>query len=161
MSHLHLIRLAVAKDFDQLCQLYEELDEHHRRARPDLFRAPSGARRERPFVEAFIAGPDSTILVAQTEAGRLLGLSAVIIRLVPSSAVRAERRFAEIENLVVRADARRRGVAHALVQASAAWSSARGMTTLELKVHEFNQGARSFYETEGFTTTVRQMARTI
>jgi len=161
MDHLHLIRSAVAKDFDQLCQLYEELDEHHRRARPDLFRAPLGPRRERPFVDAFIAGPDSTILVAQAEDGRLLGLSAVIIRFVPSTIVRGERRFAEIDSLVVRADARRRGVAHALVQASAVWSSTRRMTTLELKVHEFNQGARSFYEAEGFTTTVRHMARAI
>jgi ribosomal protein S18 acetylase RimI-like enzyme len=161
MNHLHHIRPARDEDFDQLCDLYEELDEHHRRARPDLFRTPSGPRRERSFVRSLIAGPDSTILVAQAPSGRLLGLSTVIIRIVPASVIRDERRFAEIDSLVVRVDARRRGIARALVQASAAWSSARGMATLELKVHEFNQDALAFYKAAGFTTTIRHMARQI
>lgn len=161
MKPLQIIRTAVAQDFDQLLELFEELDEYHRRVWPDLFRVPPGPRRERAVVDAFIAGPDSTILVAEAEDGRLLGLSTVIIRFVPSTVVREERRFAEIENLVVRADARRQGVAHALVQSSAMWSSSRGMTSLGLTVHEFNQDARSFYEAEGFTTTVRRMTRAI
>lgn len=161
MSRLHVVRAAVEDDFDQLCALFEELDENHRQVRPDLFRAPPGPQRERSFVSSFIAGPDSTIFVAQAESGRLIGLLTIAVRVAPASAVRHERRFAEIDNLVVRGDARRRGVAHALVEASAAWSSARGVITLELTVHEFNRGARAFYEAGGFATTLRHMARAI
>ena len=41
MSPSFQIRTAAAGDYDALCALWTELDEHHRAARPDLFRRPS------------------------------------------------------------------------------------------------------------------------
>ena len=38
------IRPAAASDFKRLCKLFEELDEFHRRGRPDLFVKPDGRR---------------------------------------------------------------------------------------------------------------------
>jgi ribosomal protein S18 acetylase RimI-like enzyme len=154
-----LIRPARREDFERLCALYEELDEHHRRARPDLFRAPAGPARERSFVDALIAGPDCTIIVAETRTGSLLGFVTVVVRTIAASVVRDERRFAEIDGLVVSRHARRRGIARELVSAADRWSSSRGVASLELSVWEFNQEAAAFYEAVGFETFLRRMGR--
>ena len=156
-----LIRPALREDFERLCALYEELDEHHRRARPDLFRAPAGSGRERSFVDALIAGPDCTIIVAENRTESLLGFVTVIVRTTPASSVRDERRFAEVDSLVVSRHARRRGIARELVNAADQWSSSRGVASLELSVWEFNQEAAAFYEAVGFETVLRRMSRRI
>lgn len=54
------IRPAAASDFKRLCKLFEELDEFHRRGRPDLFVKPDGQAREFAEIETLIAGPGST-----------------------------------------------------------------------------------------------------
>ena len=59
------IRPAASGDFKRLAKLFDELDEFHRRGRPDLFVKPQGPAREPGEIEALIAGPDSTILVAE------------------------------------------------------------------------------------------------
>jgi ribosomal protein S18 acetylase RimI-like enzyme len=158
MKRSFLVRKARPGDFDALCALYQEIDEHHREARPDLFRVPVGERRERSAVAALIEGDDSTILVAE-DGSLLLGFVTMIVKTVPANIVRDERRFAEIDNLVVRAGARRQGIAHALVDAGAAWASARAIETLELSVYAFNIGALAFYRSEGFDPLVVRMTR--
>ena len=51
----------------------------------------------------------------------------------------------------------RRGVAGLLIADASRWAAARGLTDLELNVHEFNAAARAFYEAAGFTTARRRM----
>ncbi len=154
------IRPAVAADFEPLCSLYEELDEHHRLARPDLFRPVTGERRERSFVTSLIEGPESTILVAQNEAGQLLGFVSAHIRTMPASPVRDERRFTEIDNLVVASAARRGGIGRALMAAAEAWSAEHLIEALELNVYSFND-AVAFYEACGFDSVMTRMRRPI
>ena len=153
-----LIRPAVLADYEALCALWEELDEHHRRVRPDLFRPPGGVRRELAWVQGLIEGPDSAILVADVALGRLSGLAVVQLETPPDIAFRIQRPFVQIDNLVVAAADRRRGIGAALIRACADWSRARGIEMVELKMLEFNQGARRFYEAMGFVTARRWMS---
>jgi diamine N-acetyltransferase len=148
-------------EFDALCRLWEVLDEHHRLVRPDWFRRPEGDRRRREDIAALIAGPDGALLVAADAGDRLLGLSGLFIRTWPGTPVRAERRVVEIDNIVVDPAARRRGVATALVEASAEWARTRGFAAIELSVFEFNAEALAFYEATGFATMLRRIVRPI
>ncbi len=158
MKQALLVREACPGDFEALCALYEEIDEHHRQARPELFRVPMGERRERSAVVGLIEGDDSTILVAE-DGSMLLGFVTMIVKTAPANIVRDERRFAEIDNLLVRAGARRQGIAHTLVDAGAAWASERAIETLELSVYAFNVGALAFYRSEGFEPLLVRMTR--
>lgn len=153
------IRPAVLGDYEDLCELWKILDEHHRLALPNLFRQPAGARRERSYVQTVIEGPDSVIMVAEAEDKQLLGFAMIFVRMQAETPTRAERRYAEVDDMVVRPAVRRAGLGRALIKATAEWSEERGLKTLELAVHDFNEGALSFYRSLGFSTVLRRLAR--
>jgi ribosomal protein S18 acetylase RimI-like enzyme len=153
-----LIRPATKKDYEQICELYEELDSFHRLARPDLFNRPEAPPRRRATIEALIKGDATTILVAEDpQSPRLLGFAVLIIRDLPASSVCLARRFVELDKLAVRAEARGAGVGRKIVEQAFAWAAERGFDCVEVAVHEFNSGAIGFYETMGFETVIRRM----
>jgi ribosomal protein S18 acetylase RimI-like enzyme len=155
-----IIRQATESDYEQLCDLFEELDALHRQARPDLFRKQQGAPRERSYVASLIAGPDSTVLVAGDRGSRsLYGFATLILRVTPENGVRAERRIVEIDNLAVRRDWRRMGLGRLLISEVDKWAARSNLGTVELAVHEFNADAILFYEAVGFSTSQRRMSR--
>lgn len=154
-----IVRQATESDYEQLCDLFEELDALHRRGRPDLFRKPKGAPRERSYVASLIAGPDSAVLVAGDRGSRALyGFATLIVRTLPESAVRTAHRFAEIDNLAVRRDWQRMGLGRLLISEADRWTARNGLGSVELAVHEFNAEAIRFYEAMGFSTVLRRMS---
>ena len=153
-----LIRPAVADDYDSLCDLWRELDEHHRRARPHLFRRPEGPQRARDWALEQIAGPEGVIIVAQAGDGRLAGMANLRMEEPPEHPVRINRKHVRLHNLVVASAFRRRGVAARLIDEAARWAADRGVETLELTVYEFNRAALEFYEAAGFRTVRRQLS---
>ncbi len=161
MQALFTIRHADIAEFDALAELFEQLDEHHRLALPHIFRAPASGLRDADSLQALIDGPESAILVAEQEKDRSpLGLAVLIDRRRPESPVRAAQRFVEIDALVVRASARRRGVGRALIAASRQWALSRGITSQELSVWSFNHGAEALYEQMGFRPCWTRFATT-
>ena len=50
------VRTASLRDHDALCALFDELDEFHRRARPDLFQPFAGPARTREQVARWLPG---------------------------------------------------------------------------------------------------------
>lgn len=152
------IRPAASGDFKRLAKLFEELDEFHRRGRPDLFVKPQLPARGPDEIDALIAGPDSTILVAGDSAfPHLIGLVTVRIRETPALPFQPARRIAEVTNLGVASHARRHGVGRALMRGASAFAAVRGAAAVELSVHEFNAGAIAFYEALGFRTAMRRL----
>lgn len=155
-----IIRQATESDYEQLCDLFEELDALHRKGRPDLFHKPQGAPRERSYVASLIAGPDSAVLVAGDRGSRVLyGFATLIIRTLPENPVRTARRFVEIDNLAVRRDWRRMGLGRLLINEADRWAARNNLGSVELAVHEFNAEAIRFYEAVGFSTFLRRMSR--
>ena len=155
------IRPADPSDFDALCQLWEALDEHHRRARPGMFRAPVGERRTLASVEDLIQGPDSAILVAEGPNGRLDGLVVLMARTPLELPIRISQPFAEIDNIVVAPSARRRRVGAQLVAAAKTWARSRDLARLELTAYAFNGGALDFYRAACFEPVSHRLALTL
>ncbi len=147
-------------DYPQLCPLFEELDRHHREARPAQFRAPDGPARSEGLIRGLIEGRDSTILVACRREGPV-GLAVLIERQVPPSMVRPPRRIVEVDNLVVTVVCRGQGIGTALLRAAETWARERRAETLELGVHEFNAGAVGFYQSWGMETDLRRMRKSL
>jgi hypothetical protein len=63
------IRPAVKEDYAGLNVLFEELDEHHRKALPRIFRKPDGPARMQDFLLGVLADPDAAIFIAESRAG--------------------------------------------------------------------------------------------
>jgi GNAT superfamily N-acetyltransferase len=155
-----MIRPARSDEHPALCVLFAELDRFHREIRPDVFAEPEGPARSPELVAGLIAGPDSTILVADNH-GALAGLATLAEKTIPANPVRPERRIAEIDNLVVLPGHRRRGIAGLLLRHAEDWACGRGIGTLELGVWEFNTGAVACYEAAGFAPTTRRLSKAV
>lgn len=154
------IRPAHPADHAALCVLFDELDALHRRIRPDLFRAFGGVARPLAEIERWLAGPGSTVLVAEESDG-LVGLAVLLARPPSPFAGAVPRKVIVIDNLVTRADRRGLGIGGKLVDAAMAWARAVDATHVELGVHAVNRDALRFYEHAGFAVSVNWMTRPV
>jgi GNAT superfamily N-acetyltransferase len=150
------VRPACFADYEALTALFDELDEFHRRARPDFFQPFTGPARTREQLERWLVDPDSTVLVAENEAG-VVGLALLLTR--PQSAFpgAVPRKVIEIDNLVVRADQRGKGIGQRLLEAAVEWARQHRATHVEVAVHAFNGRARRFYRHFGFVPSLERL----
>jgi GNAT superfamily N-acetyltransferase len=150
------VRQASLRDYEELCALFDELDEIHRQARPDMFQPFPPPARTREQIAHWLAQPESTVLVAQSEDG-VVGLAVLLTRAPSGFAGAVPRRVVELDNLVVRADQRGRKVGRRLLAAAVEWSRQRRATHVEVAVHDFNRDARRFYEGFGFSHSIDRL----
>jgi ribosomal protein S18 acetylase RimI-like enzyme len=148
---IHAATVADVDSIDALCALANRL---HTDALPHLFQ--SAVLKDRAFLESLIGGPNNAILVAVTDVD-VIGFVIVLDKHAAAGPVTIARRYAEIDNMAVKPDARRNGVGRALILAAADWARQRGITSLELNVYDFNEGAAALYKTAGFTNVYRRM----
>jgi ribosomal protein S18 acetylase RimI-like enzyme len=139
-----------------MCALFDELDEMHRQARPDIFQPFPPPARTREQVAGWLAQPDSTVLVAQSDEG-VVGLAVLLTQQPSSFAGAVPRKVVEVDNLVVRSDQRGRRVGRRLLAAAVEWSRQRRATHVEVAVHDFNRDAKRFYESFGFASSVDRL----
>jgi GNAT superfamily N-acetyltransferase len=150
------IRPARLSDAPALEALFEVLDEHHRHARPHVFRRPPAARREQIWLEETIQGPDSAILVVEGADQKIIALAVLRVKSVAAIPIRAARQFVEIIELVVAAEARHLGAGRRLIDAAKAWARDRDIPALEVSAWTFNRDAIDFYKNIGFEPTVER-----
>lgn len=156
------LRRAGADDGRNLSLLFVELDEHHVRMRPDLFKQLDGPARSDEMLRELIADVEAqAIFVAEAALGDLLGFVHVRERCSPETVVAPASTYAEIDALAVKTDFRRGGVAKALVGQAERWAKERGLNQLVLSVRAFNHSAVAAYEALGFEHIVHRMARSI
>ena len=150
------VRLASLRDYEEMCALFDELDEIHRQARPDIFQPFPPPARTREQVAHWLAQAESTVLVAQSEEG-VVGLAVLLTRTPSGFAGAVPRKVIELDNIVVRADQRGRKIGRRLLAAAVEWSRQRRATHVEVAVHDFNRDAKRFYESFGFSSSVDRL----
>ena len=153
-----LIRAARPDDYGQLCALFDELDEFHRMRRPEFFRSFDGPARPREQIERWCDGPESALLVAEEE-GALSGLAVLLTRAPSEFSGAVPRKVIVIDNLVVTASRRGRGIGGDLLDAAMGWARTRHATHVELGVHDVNREALRFYRRNGFVVSVNWMSK--
>lgn len=132
------IRRASFHDLDALVPLF------------DAYRRFYGQPADEPGARAFLTErlrlEESTVLLARDAQGRALGFT----QLYPLfSSVRMARTWL-LNDLFVAAEARRQGVAKALLQAAATQARNRGAASLSLSTAHDNLSAQALYESLGW-----------
>lgn len=153
---MYTIREATSADFKALDALFAEVDGFHRRELPEVFRKPQGPARSSAYLKGIIGDPDSVLFVADT-GEQLVGLIVVLIHDAHPIPLLRPRRFAAVDNLAVTGAFQRHGVGRALMRRAQEWAVEQGAETMQLTVWEFNDRARAFYESLGYTTAHRMM----
>jgi ribosomal protein S18 acetylase RimI-like enzyme len=152
------IRSAVVAEYERLSVLWRGVEYLHHQAFPHIFREPDEGWPTRSAVESLIAGPESTMLIAETN-NEIAGFVTLQVHRVEQTPRMRGRRFVMIENMAIDPLHRRRGIGRALLRAAEDWAAQRSIAVLQLFVWEFNDAAVHFYESEGFVMELRGMAR--
>ncbi|MFJ5446100.1 GNAT family N-acetyltransferase [Methylobacillus methanolivorans] len=144
------IRHAQAEDIPALCELLQQLFSIEQDFTPDLAKQSAG-------LQLLLAQPErGAILVAQQGGGKVIGM--VSAQLVISTAQGTPAAW--IEDMVVEANYRSKGLGRQLLDSVLAWAKAQGATRAQLLVDMDNQPAIAYYDHLGWNTT-RLQARNI
>ena len=158
------IRRAGSADYETVCALYREADRLHAQGAPHAFLDGGPLPRTRAWFEEVIAASEGALLVAEldgeSETG-VVGLVRVAERRAPDGPPFVARRFAMVEELVVRSDCRRRGIGRRLMASVDEWARERGITEVELTVWEFNDTAQATFRQLGYAAVQHRMRRVL
>jgi GNAT superfamily N-acetyltransferase len=151
-------RRASKSDLSALTGLWIELTRHHAALDPH-FALRAGAENEaRRLIEAQMRDPDTAIWVCG-EAGQPDAFAIVCVRRAPP--IHPETCRAEITDLYVAPERRRRGTGHALVVAATRWASERGAERVEVHVSPRNPEAQAFWRSEGYGAHMNVLHRRV
>lgn len=143
------IRKLTGSDYDQIIELYKELDDFHAQARPDYFvyRSKDEIYPRDAFIhnlahpgclELGVFDGEQIVGVANAtlwkESGMIKGVKTVCL-----------------DNIYVLPAYRRRGIAAKLFTEVETWAKEQGAVRLDVYTWDFNKGAIAMYQTMGMT----------
>ena len=150
MTDPFVVRSAALGDYHEMCALLAEVDELHRSNLPWMFQRPTAEPRSKEFFEQLLNGEDSAVLVAHS-GPELVGVATTLLRSAPDFALFIAQRWGVLDNIAVSKSWRRRGVGTALIRDAERWAERHGANWIELGVYEFNDEARAFYRSLGYS----------
>lgn len=141
------IRRAGPRDLDRVAALWAEITRHHESI-DSLFRMRAGGGESlRELLSGILRDPDAATFV-YVVGGDLPGMC--IVRIDRAAPILEEVERAEITDLGVRRDMRRRGIAAALSRAALDWVVERGVRRIEVQVAHGNREGQAFWRSQGF-----------
>jgi ribosomal protein S18 acetylase RimI-like enzyme len=141
------VRRATPRDLDRLVALWTAIAAHHASLEP-IFALRRGAESElRALIGPLLRDRDAGVLVFEAD-GDLRGLC--IVRIDRAPPIFRETQRAEITDLIVREDHRRRGIGSQLVGAAFEWMRRRGIDRVEVRVAARNREGQAFWRARGF-----------
>ena len=152
------IREAIAADYADICDIFEEADALHREHLPHIFQKSPGPVRQQEYILGLLADENAGLFLAQV-GSQVVGLVCVLAREAPAVPTFVPRRYATVDSMVVKQSFRRRGIGRALMERAQAWAQAKGLDNIELHVWDFNQEAIAFYEQLGYENLSRRMGK--
>jgi len=152
------VRDVTASDYENLFDLFDEIDSLHRENLPRRFKKANSPAREKDYFLGLIENGNHGLFVAET-GKELVGFAHVAINDAPPFPIVVPQRFAVLDSIVVKASHQQHGVGRLLMDKMQAWAIGKGATSIELNVYEFNEIAISFYEKLGYRTLSRKMSK--
>jgi len=154
------IRKATANDYDNLCELLNEIDTLHLVNLPDIFQKPNGAAREEDYYLGLVADKNIGLFVAEMDE-KLIGFVHVLVRDTPVFPVIIPQHYAVIDGIAVKSEFQNHGIGKMLMEKAQEWATTNSAVFIELNVYEFNKNAISFYERLGYQISSQRMRKKI
>lgn len=152
------IRKATLRDIPALRVLHHELDRYHAKLMPAIFQTLARDPRPDTYYHDWIRHPENGCCLVAEEDGRVIGFLTVRQSSPPHFPVYRSGDFAVIEDAAVKEAERGRGVGSQLLDAAAAWATARGLPQIQLMVWSDNRAAAEFYRRRGFRPLLQKLA---
>ena len=144
-----IIRESKVDDSEFVYRLLLNIATLHREARPDVFEGLV-SKYTLPEVQNRLSKPDNGVLVAEIDETVVGYVFCEIIKEGSGNTL-------YIDDLCVDPEYRSNGIGKMLLDAAKEYATAKSCSCVMLNVWEFNTGAISFYEKNGFETRSRHM----
>ena len=141
------VRRATPRDLPRVAALWTAITHHHEGLDPVFDMRGDAADELGRLLGALQRDPDAAIFVYE-EGSALPGLC--IVRIDHAPPIMQEDERAEISDLGVIGDARRRGIGSALLNEALAWVRDRGVARVEVQVAKANREGQAFWRAHGF-----------
>jgi ribosomal protein S18 acetylase RimI-like enzyme len=140
-----VVRIATAADLDALAQLNQVVQSVHAELYPDDFRTTVDAEG----LKALLAPRLANVIIAEVDS-KPVGYIWFEMQTRPASPFSSARQRLYIHHLAVSPDARRRGVAGALMAHAEAYAEGEELDEIALSHWAANIGAQNFFAAQGF-----------
>ena len=154
MKNIH-IRKATRADFDAICRIFEQGDQHHENLLPKYFSVVEKAR-SLASINSFIESYSAEFFLA-LRGDLLIGILNLQESQMPKQAFFKASKFALIDSIVVDKNFRKQNIGSLLLQEAKSWASERQLSDIQLVVWEANEPAINFYTKHGFQSLSRRM----
>ncbi len=147
-------------DFNDVNEIFKQLNKLHAEHRPDIYKDIENPVDAIGYVTEKAIKEGSIIFLGADVDGKIVGICFVLIRsrknigLVP-------RICAHIADIAVDENYRRQGIGTALYNEAVKRAKERGATVIQLGVNEFNKEAIDFYKSLGMTVWKYEMEQRI
>jgi ribosomal protein S18 acetylase RimI-like enzyme len=138
-------------DFDNLCNLFAQVDKFHAELIPEIFQEFPGPARPRDYLQRFVDNDDAEIIVVEHE-DEIVGFITLKKTDYPSYPIFRRHPHVMITTLVVDKSHRRQGVGSILMQAAQDWTRRHGVRYIQATVWTANTTATDFYSKHAFNT---------
>lgn len=143
------IRNASIDDYEDLCVIYEELDEHHRVNHPELFIKPEDCARAKEYLLEIINDDNKALFVAELDS-KIIGFAECYILKSSNFPVIKKREWVQLDNIAVKRNYQNYHIGSQLLSKVVDWTKNKEINRIELKVYSFNSNAYNFYSNNGF-----------
>jgi ribosomal protein S18 acetylase RimI-like enzyme len=150
------IRPAVPADAPAMSAIDMTVHDLHLHALSDLFQSNYSSVWSPAHIAALLAKPDHIISVAVQDS-TVVGYSYAELQEIPTTSVKRARRRLYLHQIGVAESHRRKGVGTFLLNAMQEAATANSVNDVALHVYAFNEEARAFYRTRGFTLFTEQL----
>ncbi len=153
------IREAVPGDEDALAALNAFVQEFHLAHNPSYFK-PADLAEVAAWFGELLATPAARIWIAEQE-GTPVGYALALLRERPVNAFCRARRWIEIDQIGVRAECQRAGIARRFVNQVLEFARTEDVTEIELTSWSFNTEAHKAFRQLGFAPRLIRFGRTL
>ena len=150
---------AIAGDESTLAVLCSLVQEMHARERPDFFKRVNLSALDMWFSDA-LGNAAFKIWLARVD-GTPAGYAVVTEQRRDDNVFGHSRRWYEVEQVGVRPEFQRRGIARALLARASESAAAEGISEIELTTWHFNEAARESFERCGFVVKSVRLERPV
>ena len=150
------IREAIQKDYPALLPIASESQTLHVEALPHIFQKGVVGLPENYFL-SLLGSESSTVYVAESE-NSIVGYVIVDFKRESYLDIFIPRDVAFISDITVMKAHQGQGVGYRLFQQCVEWAKAKGASSLDLMVWDFNKNAIAFYERRGMASIHRTMS---
>ena len=151
-----LIREAVTADAGSLSSLNDDVQRMHARAHPHLFKSPGDDAFAVEYLRKALADESTAVYIASIQGEDIGYVNARIVD-QPQNPFMKATKCIYIGQISVRPGHRRKGVATKLIEAVKSLAASEKIDTITLDTWAFNEDARRFFESQGFSPCLTRM----